>query len=264
MCRNGGGARCGGRGWRRDGRERGGQEGARPADRPGRSRTNPILAPAFPWIVTRVLSPNAQPKGTFLLPANLPPHLPRTSPAPSPHLHLHPHPPAPASYHKTGTGKTYTMGILGNVTNQHVRRKKRRGEKRREEKKPPLRDMCLCVLCVCVMYVVCAVCAVCCVRNAAYSYKCGFPSSFLLPQDGIVPRALGHIFGHMGHTATNTHWAATLSFLQIYLESIQDLLSPKLEEAQRDWESAGSRAAVGAGSGVPRTGEAGMGGVEWS
>jgi hypothetical protein len=89
--------------------------------------------------------------GTFLLPANLPP---RTPPAPPP-------PPAPASYHKTGTGKTYTMGILGNVTNQH---------------------------------------------------------------DGIVPRALGHIFGHMGHTATNTHWAATLSFLQIYLESIQGML----------------------------------------
>ena len=151
MCRNGGGARCGGRGWRRDARERGGQEGARPADRPGRSRTNPILAPAFPWIVTRVLSPNAQPKGTFLLPANLPPHIPRTSPAPSPHLHPHPHPPAPASYPHHTTRRvrarhTRWVSWVTSPTNMYVER--REEERRGEKRKNHLYAICACVCCV--------------------------------------------------------------------------------------------------------------------
>ena len=66
------------------------------------------------------------------------------------------------AYGQTGTGKTYTMGILDEVE----------------------------------------------------------PSSV-----GIVPRTLSHVFGHVESEA-EASWTVTMSFLQIYLETIHDLLAP--------------------------------------
>ena len=71
------------------------------------------------------------------------------------------------AYGQTGTGKTYTMGILDEVSNENA---------------------------------------------------------------GIIPRSLGHIFGHIassqGQERVNPRWSVCMSFLQIYLEQTLDLLAP--------------------------------------
>tara|TARA_B100000780_G_C20964733_1_gene385137 strand:+ start:77 stop:787 length:711 start_codon:yes stop_codon:yes gene_type:complete len=66
------------------------------------------------------------------------------------------------AYGQTGTGKTYTMGILDRVT---------------------------------------------------------------ASSNGIVPRALSHVFGHAAQHQ-DKKWTITASFVQIYLENVQDLMSP--------------------------------------
>jgi len=66
------------------------------------------------------------------------------------------------AYGQTGTGKTYTMGILDRVTHS---------------------------------------------------------------SNGIVPRALSHVFGHAAQH-TEKEWTITASFVQIYLENVQDLMAP--------------------------------------
>ena len=73
------------------------------------------------------------------------------------------------AYGQTGTGKTYTMGILQPVSSQH---------------------------------------------------------------EGIIPRSLGHIFGFIASDEASdapSVWQVTMSFMQIYLESVQDLLAPPEE-----------------------------------
>jgi hypothetical protein len=67
------------------------------------------------------------------------------------------------AYGQTGTGKTYTMGILDRVTEKST---------------------------------------------------------------GIVPRALSHVFGHIAQHSEK-QWTVTASFVQIYLENVQDLMSPR-------------------------------------
>jgi hypothetical protein len=75
------------------------------------------------------------------------------------------------AYGQTGTGKTYTMGILDRVRDQNA---------------------------------------------------------------GIIPRSLGHIFGHMKQNAhLDIQFTVSMSFLQIYLETIQDLLVPS---NSKHWE----------------------------
>lgn len=70
------------------------------------------------------------------------------------------------AYGQTGTGKTYTMGILNRVRDEH---------------------------------------------------------------NGLIPRALGHIFGHIAQHG-ESDWIVSMSFLQIYLETVQDLFSTTLTE----------------------------------
>lgn len=43
---------------------------------------------------------------------------------------------------------------------------------------------------------------------------------------GIIPRAISHIFDHVLQYQTETEIAVTMSFLQLYRETIQDLLAP--------------------------------------
>lgn len=72
------------------------------------------------------------------------------------------------AYGQTGTGKTYTMGILEMVNNEHA---------------------------------------------------------------GIVPRSLAQIFNHV-YSTKQAQCAVTISFLQLYRETIQDLLSPSYTDRQ--------------------------------
>ena len=74
------------------------------------------------------------------------------------------------AYGQTGTGKTYTMGILDRVTDENA---------------------------------------------------------------GVIPRAFGHVFGHIAQASSAaagspgaTAFAVHMSFLQVYLETVQDLLVP--------------------------------------
>ena len=43
---------------------------------------------------------------------------------------------------------------------------------------------------------------------------------------GMVPRALSHIFDYV-YSHPQVQWTITLSFLQIYVENVQDLLAPE-------------------------------------
>ena len=42
---------------------------------------------------------------------------------------------------------------------------------------------------------------------------------------GIIPRSLRHVFGHIDANSETSKWTVTVSFLQIYLENVQDLLA---------------------------------------
>eukprot|EP00943_MAST-04B_sp_MAST-4B-sp1_P007186 g7186.t1 len=42
---------------------------------------------------------------------------------------------------------------------------------------------------------------------------------------GIIPRSLRHVFGHIDANSEASKWTVTVSFLQIYLENVQDLLA---------------------------------------
>eukprot|EP00944_MAST-04C_sp_MAST-4C-sp1_P015463 g15463.t1 len=47
---------------------------------------------------------------------------------------------------------------------------------------------------------------------------------------GIIPRSLRHVFGHIDANSENSKWTVTVSFLQIYLENVQDLLAASANE----------------------------------
>ena len=57
------------------------------------------------------------------------------------------------------------------------------------------------------------------------TYTMGILDELQVASMGIVPRALSHVFGHIEGDQGCT-WTVTVSFLQIYLENVQDLLSP--------------------------------------
>eukprot|EP01138_Halocafeteria_seosinensis_P005431 gb/GECG01005552.1/.p1 GENE.gb/GECG01005552.1/~~gb/GECG01005552.1/.p1 ORF type:complete len:1139 (+),score=187.64 gb/GECG01005552.1/:1-3417(+) len=78
------------------------------------------------------------------------------------------------AYGQTGTGKTYTMGILNRVTGAHT---------------------------------------------------------------GIIPRGLSHVFGHIAQEP-HKEWSVSMSFVQIYLETVQDLFSASLATSKLPQEIA--------------------------
>ena len=47
---------------------------------------------------------------------------------------------------------------------------------------------------------------------------------------GIIPRSLRHVFGHIDANSESSKWTVTVSFLQIYLENVQDLLAASANE----------------------------------
>ena len=63
------------------------------------------------------------------------------------------------------------------------------------------------------------------------TYTMGILDRVSATSTGIVPRALSHVFGHTAQHSEK-QWTVTASFVQIYLENVQDLMAPSksLEE----------------------------------
>jgi kinesin family protein 3/17 len=55
------------------------------------------------------------------------------------------------------------------------------------------------------------------------TYMMGILECVRMEHAGIIPRALSHIFGHIAQHA-DVEFTVTMSMLQIYLETVQDLL----------------------------------------
>jgi kinesin family member 5 len=53
------------------------------------------------------------------------------------------------------------------------------------------------------------------------------PSGELNYQSGIVPRAVHHIFDYVKQNPNQAQFRVTISFLEIYMEQITDLLLPQ-------------------------------------
>ena len=66
---------------------------------------------------------------------------------------------------------------------------------------------------------------------------------------GIVPRALSHVFGHIAQHSATTEFVVTASFVQIYLETLQDLLAPDLSPTPSDSGSNNNGHGGGGGGG---------------
>ena len=66
------------------------------------------------------------------------------------------------------------------------------------------------------------------------TYTMGILDRVKTQPSGIIPKSLKHIFSHMASHGRDSEWTVSISFLQIYLESIQDLLVPPSEDRSEE------------------------------